>query len=153
MASHKRRQVVWPRSPTTYATTCRVLRHSAIRIQAWFVFFSTNDHSSSNSSTVASTSLASGSISVSLKADSLAFFLSRRSPSSVRPQRSVPDHANCCALHRLVGSLLDVLLDRHRGTDSPGIVFDRHGRDISASRWGLDHYAPRRRSCNADNEV
>jgi len=80
------------------------------------------------------------------------FFLSKRSPSSVRPQKSVPDHANCYALHTLGGSLLCVPLDRHGVTDSPGIVFDRHGRDISASRWEIDRYAQARHSRNGDNE-
>lgn len=52
----------------------RVLRHSAIQIHAWFVFFSTNDQSSSNSRTLASGSLVSGTITVSFKAGSLAAF-------------------------------------------------------------------------------
>ena len=69
------------------------------------------------------------------------FFLSRRSPSSVRPERPVPDHANYYALHRHAGSLLGVLLNRYGVLDSPDFASDRHDRDISAFHWGTDRYA------------
>src|SRR5712691_4078917 len=116
MASHNVRQVFSLRSPTAYATTCLVFRHNAIQIHACLVFFSTNDHSSSNSSIVASASLASGTTSVSLKAGSFsAFFLSMRSLLLSRLQMCALVLSNYFALHRLSRSLLFVLLDTHVG--------------------------------------
>jgi hypothetical protein len=61
-------------------------------------------------------------------------------------------HASCCALHRHVEPPHDVLLDTHVVSDSLGFVFDKHGRDIAASCWEIDRYAPVRRSRNEDNE-
>lgn len=64
MRPHSCWQLDCERSPIKYATTCRVLRQSAIQIQRLRAFFRTNDQSSSNSSVVASGSSASATIRV-----------------------------------------------------------------------------------------
>src|SRR5205823_9671273 len=118
---HSSRQVSSLRSPIARATTCRVLRQRAIHIQALFAFFKTNDHSSSNSSIVASGSFTSGLMSVSLNGGNTAsFFLAILPPSSVKLQMFAQCLSNCYALHRLAVSLLFVPLNTHEVLDFPG---------------------------------
>src|SRR6266487_2293337 len=74
MASHNRWHVFLLRSPTAYATTCRVLRHRAIQIQESLAFLRTNDHSSSSSRIVEVGSSGSGASRVVRKGGSCATF-------------------------------------------------------------------------------
>lgn len=154
MASHKRRHVCSLRSldarKRPLAASCRT---TLSRSRLDWSCFRTKDHSSSNSSTVASASVASGSISVSLKAGSLvAFFIHAMTVWRDTRNPSARAHANYCALHTLVESLLGAPLGRHGALDVPGFASGTLGRDISASRWEHDHCAPAQHCRSGDNE-
>jgi hypothetical protein len=78
-------------------------------------------------------------------------FLSMKSLRYVTPQRSALALANCFALHRLSGSLLGVLLDRHVASDFHGFASCMLDSDISAFHWVLAHSASLLHSRNGDN--
>ncbi len=80
------------------------------------------------------------------------FFLSRRLPYDVRPQRSARAHVDCCALHTLGESLRGVPADRHGALDVPCFASYMLGRDISASHWEHDHCGPAHHYRSGDNE-
>src|SRR5262245_16116067 len=98
MACHKRRHMAWLRSPITYATTCLLQRHNAIQIHAVWVLFSTNDHSSSNSSVVASGTVGSGWRSVLLTGGSAAAFFEPADQRGTRDTKGAREGAQARAL-------------------------------------------------------
>ena len=77
-------------------------------------------------------------------------FLSRRSLRSVTLQMSVLVPVNCFALHRLLESLLGVVLDRHVASDFHDFASCIPYIDISAFRWEPARFASLLRFRNED---
>jgi hypothetical protein len=80
-------------------------------------------------------------------------FYPRKRLAYVIPQRSVLTLGDCCALRRLSGSLLGVVLSRRVASDFHDFASNMFCNAISAFHWGLARYASIRRFRNAGNEL